>query len=370
MPSYLPNFYIDDESTGLGAIKDLVSKRGKGWAALRNLTPFLKFCFSNYYSNFSKKYYFRKLKPASRDSAVLYSLYDSGRNGFKYIKRLRERGKARLGCCPYCGLPGNITLDHYLPRDLKLFPHYSAYEMNLVPACFSCQIKKSNFSPDVTVKARLTALRADKLRVRALREKAKKYKVQKRVVSRFLKKATVSGDANLIGFRNVRSRFIHPYYDDFLRKPVVFLSSTAEINGCWKIIVKNCSAREKELLNFHLREIDLESRALGKIEHFEEAVLSHFKRLGVRTYNDAFAALPGLLDDALKRGGGSKNYLEAVTIRSLSSNTSALNRLVDLAKNTDHFLEKISESRKVGALIHGRKAKQQLAGYKIPGKRS
>ncbi|MGX9219300.1 HNH endonuclease [Massilia varians] len=369
MPNYLPKFYADDYSTGLGAIKDLVSKKGKGWAALRNLTPFLRFCFSNYDLNFSKKYCFRKLKPTSSDSALLYSLYDSGRNGFKYIKRMRERGKEKLGCCPYCGLPGNITLDHYLPRDLKLFPHYSAYEMNLVPACFSCQLKKRNFSPEVTVKARLAALRASKLRVRSLREKEKTYRVQKRVTGKFLKKAAMSGSANLIGFRNVRKRFIHPYFDDFLKKPVVFLSGGSEKNDSWKIAVKNCSAREKELLDFHLREIGLDYRALGKIGHFEDAVLSHFKRVGIHTYNDARAALPGLLDDALKRGGGSKNYLEAVTIRSLSSNMLALNRLVDLAKNTNHFLEKVSESRKVDTVIYGRKARQQLSGYKIPGKR-
>jgi hypothetical protein len=41
-----------------------------------------------------------------------------------------------LGCCPVCGGTTTGTLDHYLPRDV--YPEFSIFSLNLVPACPHC----------------------------------------------------------------------------------------------------------------------------------------------------------------------------------------------------------------------------------------
>ncbi|MBY5523567.1 HNH endonuclease [Rhizobium leguminosarum] len=56
----------------------------------------------------------------------------SGRGG--PIGRIRSRGG--LKCCPMCGSPMTGSLDHYLPKEV--YPEFSIYSKNLVPACPAC----------------------------------------------------------------------------------------------------------------------------------------------------------------------------------------------------------------------------------------
>lgn len=74
---------------------------------------------------------------------VFFNLYSSSR--FPEISTLR--GVESWNICPYCGLRNSVTLDHYLPRRLEDFPHFSQFLLNLIPACGDCQQKKGAYSP-------------------------------------------------------------------------------------------------------------------------------------------------------------------------------------------------------------------------------
>lgn len=341
MPSYLPKFQ-PETSFDLLAIKDIIHKKDKGWAVLRGLLPFLKCQFGSYAFCFSNLNHFSRLRRNSSDAELLYSLYDRRRKGFSYIRESREKGRQVLGCCPYCGLPGNITLDHYLPRDVKLFPQYAVFKENLVPACFDCQSKKSNFFPRVNAKTRLASNRMHKQlasipqSVVSLGGNVKKF---------MIKTTKMRKRVRQINFYQIRNRIIHPYYDTFLSRPVLFFAINQEGRGANKLEVRNCNVREKSLLKFHLGVIDLERRAEGPIEHFKTAILKHFRRSGIDNYESALVTLNGLLEDAIARGGA-KNYLEAVTIRSLSGNTSELNQIIELSQEKHHRLRRVSLGRR------------------------
>lgn len=49
--------------------------------------------------------------------------------------------------CPLCGHGISRTLDHYLPKDVDLFPELSIHPANLIPACRDCNSLKSNDAP-------------------------------------------------------------------------------------------------------------------------------------------------------------------------------------------------------------------------------
>jgi len=49
---------------------------------------------------------------------------------------------ARNGECPMCGYAQAASLDHYLPK--SLYPEYSIFSVNLVPACPTCNLIKGN----------------------------------------------------------------------------------------------------------------------------------------------------------------------------------------------------------------------------------
>lgn len=63
----------------------------------------------------------------------LHSLYKSPPPHFVYIDELRH---STQGACPVCGGASAATLDHHLPKDI--FPQFSLYSRNLVPACNRC----------------------------------------------------------------------------------------------------------------------------------------------------------------------------------------------------------------------------------------
>lgn len=59
--------------------------------------------------------------------------------------RNRILGSNADGTCPLCGEAPASTLDHYLPRGA--FPEFSVLPLNLVPACYDCNVKKgSNYN--------------------------------------------------------------------------------------------------------------------------------------------------------------------------------------------------------------------------------
>ncbi len=77
----------------------------------------------------------------------LYTQYFSAANkpARKYYNQIRLSAPQNI--CPYCGIGEVRTLDHYLPKDL--FPVFSIYHNNLIPACRDCQSEKlSEYAKD------------------------------------------------------------------------------------------------------------------------------------------------------------------------------------------------------------------------------
>lgn len=98
----------------------------------------------------------------------LYKLYDTGIVEIKkHIDKLRENHF--LKSCPACGGRSPTTLDHILPRDV--YPELSILTHNLVPACSKCNNDKR---------------------------------------------------INYKGLNN-GERILHPYFDDFMNKRLVFI---------------------------------------------------------------------------------------------------------------------------------------------------
>ena len=74
---------------------------------------------------------------------ALEEKYTEGRDGKGTFTFIRDRhNKPGTTCCPYCGRGGLGTIDHYLPQ--AIFPLYSVFSQNLVPACSECQLIKGD----------------------------------------------------------------------------------------------------------------------------------------------------------------------------------------------------------------------------------
>jgi hypothetical protein len=69
--------------------------------------------------------------------ATLLHIYSKPPICMAFIKGLR---KSATGACPVCGSDGTGTLDHYLPK--AIFPEFSFFSKNLVPACSKCNARK------------------------------------------------------------------------------------------------------------------------------------------------------------------------------------------------------------------------------------
>ena len=71
--------------------------------------------------------------------AALHSAYDEVHEG-RRLAELRDRLKASVQLCPYCGFGEIRDLDHHLPR--SLYRALAIYARNLVPCCSPCNGKK------------------------------------------------------------------------------------------------------------------------------------------------------------------------------------------------------------------------------------
>lgn len=349
MPSYLKR--PDRQSApDLDAIRQLIASKGKGWAKLQGILPFLRYSFEPYPTQLSISHCLSRIRPATTAAKTLHDLYDSKRKAFRYIGERRERGRKNLGCCPYCGLPGNITLDHYLPRDLKYFPHYSVLEVNLVPACFDCQILKGNFVPLPSAGTRRSR---ERQRKRLLREplRQRELATAKRVL-RLRKRASDSRASQGLAANELPSqsdrRIVHPYYDRFLAKPVLALRARMDLKRNLSILVRNCTMREQAILRFHLQKLQVERRAAASFKRFQSVVKKSFRERDIQNVSDARVQLDFLLKEAIKRGK-SINYLEAVTIRHLCVDDVALLELIDRAREPIPKLVLQSAARRTGA---------------------
>lgn len=116
---------------------DLLTKRGKHRKAVSARRADISLQYNTYHQAQGNPWLlpvtaaFNDIKPS------LHSLYAKPPQNFEYIDALR---RSTQGACPVCGGAAASTLDHYLPKEI--FPQFSLYSRNLVPACHRCNHAK------------------------------------------------------------------------------------------------------------------------------------------------------------------------------------------------------------------------------------
>lgn len=266
MPSSLPCKRTAEED--LDALRLYASTyRGKDWRLrvqhATTASERLGQIFLNYQHLFEKPRWL--LQARLRGIAdFLHDLYDSTAAPFRYIDELRDY--EMFGACPYCGLPKNITLDHYLPRSRKAFPHLSFLSLNLVPACSDCQGSKGSFYPDKPA----SPLKAHRVMQRLQRCNEEKDRIHK---SRRAKappapsprgfKATLRRPDRIARVHETR-RIAHPYLDEFLKKAafdiaLAWSDGLPEIDRImWR---RHLTDAQRALVAFHMGKLKVKDRS-------------------------------------------------------------------------------------------------------------
>ena len=219
-------------------------------------------------------------------SGFLYQLYGSKAACFSYINDVRE--PEDLGACLYCGLPKNITVDHYLPRDLKAFPHLSTLSANLVSACSSCQNSKSNFFPKSIAGSRNPSKGARRASILLAHKKeidnqsrGVKLRGHNRTVT--LRRLEFKATRKKVSIVRTK-RIVHPYFDDFVKNEVfdLLLSWKNDKPKIEKFIWRQgLSSAQRALLSYHLEKLHVKDRSTKPIGRVHKAFLKALSEGGI-----------------------------------------------------------------------------------------
>lgn len=308
----------------------------------------------------------RRLFPAKLRSlaSFLYDLYDSDAKPFRYIAELRDYEK--FGACPYCGLPKNITVDHYLPRKLRAFPHLSTLSLNLVPACSDCQGSKLSFYSEKPPHATPAKACRNMQSLQYHRNKTSRITKARRskappAVSPRLPGPTPRhpGKANRI--RQSR-RFIHPYLDRFLSRCAFDLALTwsgeyPEIESfLWKPYL---TSAQRALVAFHVRKMKVKERASGIIRRRYSA----FARTvtGQNLTQDIIINRLQFKLDIVQQESGLANSIEARYFDALLRDHRAISHLV--AKSADPKQEQLVLESTASSNAMKNRQRRQRRGY-------
>ncbi|MEW9581397.1 hypothetical protein [Paraburkholderia sp. DGU8] len=334
MPSAIP--YLRTAEDDLYAI-GLYARtyKGKGWhERVKNASCAYKGLKPTFYSYGKLFQTPRRLFPAKLRSlaSFLYDLYESEAEPFRYIKALRDPEK--IGACPYCGLSKNITVDHYLPRTLRAFPHLSFLSLNLVPSCSDCQGSKGSFYPRKPACDLTPAKgRRHKLRLRLCSEKHAKIKRERRSNAQPAPSLRFRGPTPLrpktVSRIQETRRFIHPYLDRFLRRSVfdVDLAWAGERPEIARFLWKpRVSSAQRALVAFHLANMKVKDRARGIIRRRYRAFV---KVLAGKNLNEheILNHLRFRLA-SVKEETGIANSIEAKCLEALLRDPTAISKLV------------------------------------------
>lgn len=300
-------------------------------------------------------------------SEFLYSLYDSNAIQFKYIDELRDMDD--LGACLYCGLPKNITVDHYLPRKLKAFPHYSFLSLNLVPACSACQSSKGSFYPEDRISTQTPVKGLRRAMTLRLHREGMTVELKRR-------KRNDSGKAHKLRLRSVAAkrrmgnvriretrRIIHPYFDNFLRKPVfdLDLDWNKEQPRIERFLLRShLTSAQRALLSFHLNRLNVKDRSRGHIRRvhraFTETVAEKgLDQTGIRQQIDI------MILNAEKKAGLA-NSIEASYFKALRQEESR-HALLATASHQPKPQRLLTESIAVPTQSKRRKRQAKMFGY-------
>ncbi|ASL47836.1 hypothetical protein bAD24_III10595 [Burkholderia sp. AD24] len=254
-------------------------------------------------------------------SANLRKLYDQTPNCLGHISEFRRRANQMLSVCPYCGLPmARVTLDHYLPRYARGFPHLSILSYNLVPACDACQSKKGNASPVLRRLSYRSEKRLKRLRVRRKRAEVKRTIVKKSPTPTFLRRV---------------SRFLHPYFDDFIEDIVWKLNpiSITEPLETLTLVPVALDPEKAALVRYQIDRLGLQARFRDEVSRWVRFSVKIFRFCKITTLIEA-RAMAGILMESYQVKDLTPNAVACTFFRALREHAVVADAVLQLAAIT------------------------------------
>lgn len=320
MPTYLALTRTAQED--LAAVETYIFKRGNGWQDIHRVLPRVAKAFAQYSERYIEPGRLL-LKASDRNFArAMYGLYDSKAGYLRYKNAPRKPGY--VGCCPYCGIKGSMTVDHYLPRSREEFPHFSVLSANLVPACGDCQGHKLTYYAPA--------------------------------MGRVVRKRRQVGSTELLRpyrFRTSERRILHPYFDRFLAERVLIACIEMGARGEPSLVSiaprLNLARSTRRSIEFHLDRLHVLERAKGEVEHLHSAILKGMKDVG--TLTELRENLETQLASAQSRGG-SPNFFDALYLRALIVRKDLHPQLLSVVQAPNAELVRVSQVRRVQIPAH------------------
>jgi hypothetical protein len=199
---------VDDEKK----LRDASLNTGrKYYKELQNVLEPVLGAYAQYNANNGCAYFIKPLPNLNKaEKHALKLLYSTSANEYEFLSVLRESGKKIS--CPVCGSLAGATLDHYLPK--SVYPEYSVYSWNLVPACFDCNTHHN----DVCAGA------------------------------------------------GVNERMIHPYYDGFVAQRLLSVEIEAPYWAAkLRLVPINVNGAAKDVCTWHIENVINKTSALERI---------------------------------------------------------------------------------------------------------
>lgn len=322
MPTYLGLARTAQED--LAAVQTYISKQGSGWQDIQRVFAIVAKMFSLYSESYAEPG--RMLLRASEleFAQAMYRLYDSDANYLRYKNAPRKPGY--VGCCPYCGIKGSMTVDHYLPRNKEAFPHFSVLSANLVPACSGCQGHKLAYYAPSTGRV----VRNWRRQVKSIDRLQRPYR-----------------------YRTSEHRILHPYFDRWLAEQVLIAHIEIDARGAPSLVSitprLNLARSTRRSVEFHLERLHVLERARGEVGHLHNAILKGIK--GVLTPTELLENLKTQLASAQSRGG-SPNFFDALYLRALILRKDLHSQLLSDAAVPKAELVRVSQVRRVKIPAH------------------
>jgi len=316
MPTRLtpPRHRLDD----VRALRLFIGQRQKNWHHVRRDFDILRQQYLAYENNFEQCQPYDLLRPRSARARHLNGLYDQSPKCLAYIVDLRKRANKHLAVCPYCGIPGRLTLDHYLPRATNAFPQFSVFSLNLVPACDACQSKKGAFYP---IEVRLQSRKSGAAKL-----------TRRRRMSLLLEKSALIAKHSLRAPKRPRSatlRVLHPYFDAFLSDVVWRLDigdQHAPLDTLTLVPAVSNPGRAAQV-QFHVDKLGVRQRSDKEVAYWVGRLVLSLREEGIQTVADARDLVRRELS-IQETSDGTRNSIACVALRAVNSNAAVLMAIV------------------------------------------
>lgn len=320
------------------ALRTFIRERQKNWKHVMRDLAQIRRQYLAYEVAFDKCAPYPAIVPRSTRAAALHDLYDQKPKCLAYIDELRRKANKTLAVCPYCGLPGRLTLDHYLPRKVSAYPHFSAFSLNLVPACDACQSAKHAFFPN-----------ADRL-VRPARHRTPGQ--ARRSIALVNWVTAQRAGRRPRRFPQVRTRhtlrILHPKFDTFLKDEVWKLRVQDAAKPLRSLVLEptSSSGRRAELVGFHIKKLAVNDRSQKDVWHWLRFLASLLQAENVPSLKAARTIIARQLASSEERDL-TPNSIACAVIRAVHSDDAILNAVLVRARQ----LEPVRTVRSQGVVL-------------------